>query len=61
MSETILERAVSFFRNPERCRQDYLEAWHIGKAVYDDRESLRLSLAAKDAEIAKWKGREAEV
>jgi len=50
MSETPLERAVSFFRNPERCRQNYPEAWQIGKAVFDDRELLRARIAALEQE-----------
>ncbi len=46
MSETILERAHAFFKNPERCRQEYREAWAIGKAVYDDRATQKAQAEA---------------
>jgi hypothetical protein len=32
----MLERAPRFFWSPERCRQEYKEAWSIGKAVFEE-------------------------
>ena len=54
MSETLLERAPSFFASPERCRQNYLEAWNIGREVFLDRIKMIADLEkAKESIVIK--------
>ena len=49
--DNLRKRLESFFRNPERCRQEYHEAWSLGKKAWemcDDLRKERDALAAED-------------
>jgi hypothetical protein len=50
--EKTLTRWTSFFRNPERCRQDYFEAWELGRQVFTWASSLYPREKANEVFIA---------
>ena len=54
------QRLASFFSNPERCRQDYLEAWQLGAQAYRVAIKLREDLAIAQQEKLRLEGQIAE-
>lgn len=50
MTQSIESRRESYFKNPERCRQNYDEAWYLGKHAHDEAVALRGKLETAEAE-----------
>ena len=49
--ESVVKRLTGFFKDPRRCREDYDEAWGLGKIAHNELVLTKKALAENEAAL----------